>query len=151
MKQTITIIIFLLSFIKTYGQSSTVGIIPNTMNVVLCTDNINLTTEYSRFGLYTMWDLEQVISQVDYRYNFPNTLGVNFAILQNGLNIGGGASIEWVSTTDYEIYPNVLIRLNHLKMVTQDNRHIDISLMLNVSKEINFGIGLSIPYRLNAL
>jgi hypothetical protein len=151
MKQTITILIFFFSFFKTYGQSSTVGIIPETMSIVLCTDNLNLTTEYSPFGLYSIWEADKLISSSDYRYGFPSTLGVNVAFFQNSFNVGGGATIEWLLNDEYEIYPNVMLRFHPLKMLTQKNRTPDVSLMLNISKQTNFGIGLSIPFRLNAL
>jgi len=151
MKQTITTLLFLVSFIGLKGQSSTIGVIPATETLVLCTDNINLTTEYSPFGLYTMWEAQYVLSGSDYRYGFPSTAGVNVALFQNSINVGGGASIKWLPGDEYEIYPNMLLRFHPLKMLTQNNRMIDVSLMLNVSKETNFGIGLSMPFRLNAL
>ena len=151
MKQTITTLLFLVSFIGLKGQSSTIGYIPETNSIVLCTDNINLTTEYSPFGLYTIFEAEKIITNADYRYGFPSTIGVNVGLFQNGINVGGGASIEWLPNDEYEIYPNLMLRFHPLKMLTQNNRMIDISLMLNVSKETNFGIGLSIPFRLNAL
>lgn len=151
MRRTIPFLIFVLSFTKVFGQSSTIGFIPNTEEIVLCTDNINLTTEYSPFGLYTMWNASDFLSQTDYKYYFPNTMGVNVALFQNSINVGGGASIRWLPGDEYEIYPNVLLRFHPLKMLTQNNRMVDVSLMMNFSKETNFGIGLSMPFRLNAL
>jgi hypothetical protein len=137
--------------IKGYSQSSTVGFIPETQSIVLCTDNINLTTEYSPFGLYTIWEPEQLLSASDYRYGIPQTLGVNVALFQNSVNVGGGGTIVWLPNDEVEIKPNVLLRFHPLKMLTQNNRMTDVSLMLNISDEVNFGIGLSFRYRLNAL
>lgn len=150
MKQTILLLLLLVG-IKGYSQSSTVGFIPATETVVLCTDNINLTTEYSPFGLYTMWEVSQVLSQSDYRYGIPNTMGVNVALFQNSINFGGGGTVLWLPGDDYDIIPNFLVRFHPLKMLSQNNRMTDISLMMNISQEINFGIGLSFRYRLNAL
>lgn len=150
MKQTILLLLLLVG-IKGYSQSSTVGFIPATETVVLCTDNINLTTEYSPFGLYTMWEASQVLSQSDYRYGIPNTIGVNVALFQNSINFGGGGTVLWLPGDDYDIIPNFLVRFHPLKMLSQNNRMTDISLMMNISQEINFGIGLSFRYRLNAL
>ena len=151
MRRTIPLLIFVLSFTKVFGQSSTIGFIPATQEVVLCTDNINLTTEYSPVGLYTMWNVSDYLQVSDPRYYYPNTLGVNVALFQNSINVGGGASIGWLPNDEYEIYPNVLLRFHPLKMLTQNNRMVDISLMLNFSKQTNFGIGVSMPFRLNAL
>jgi len=150
MKRTILILILLLG-IKGYSQSSTVGFIPETQSVVLCTDNINLTTEYSPFGLYTIWEPEQLLNQSDYRYGIPQTLGLNIALFQNSVNVGGGGTIIWLPNDEVDIKPNVLLRFHPLKMLTQNNRMTDISLMLNISEQVNFGIGLSFMYRLNAL
>lgn len=150
MKRTILILLLLLG-IKGYSQSSTVGFIPETQSVVLCTDNINLTTEYSPFGLYTIWEPDQLLSQSDYRYGIPQTLGLNVALFQNSVNVGGGGTIIWLPNDEVDIKPNVLLRFHPLKMLTQNNRMTDISLMLNISEQVNFGIGISFRYRLNAL
>ena len=150
MKRTIFLMIFLGCYLTTKAQS-VVGYIPATKEIVLCTDNINLTTEYSPFGLYTIYDWQSAISQTDQRYYFPRALGVNFAIAKNGINVGAGASVKWLPNDEYEVYPDFLIRVHPLKLLTQNYRCPDISLMLNISKTPQFGIGISIPYRLNAL
>lgn len=146
----ILLILLLLTGVEGYSQSSTIGYIPKTGTVVLCTDNLNLTTEYSPFGMYTMWEMSEVLSQSDYRYRIPNTWGFNVGLFQNGLNIGGGGTIIWLPNDDYEIIPNVLVRFHPIKMITQDNRRMDISFMLNISREVNFGIGISFSRLLNA-
>ena len=150
MRRTILLLLLFVG-IKGYSQSSTVGFIPETQSIVLCTDNINLTTEYSPFGLYTIWEPEQLLSASDYRYGIPQTLGLNVALFQNSVNVGGGGTIVWLPNDEIEIKPNVLLRFHPLKMLTQNNRMTDVSLMLNISDEVNFGIGLSFRYRLNAL
>ena len=67
------------------------------------------------------------------------------------MNVGGGGTIIWLPNDEVDIKPNVLLRFHPLKMLTQNNRMTDISLMLNISEQVNFGIGLSFRYRLNAL
>ena len=151
MKRTIFLLSLLLISLKGFSQSSVVGIIPATKEIVLCTDNINLTTEYSPLGLYTIYDWQSALDQSDYRYYFPRALGVNIAITKNGVNVGGGVSVKWLPNDEYEIYPDFLIRLHPIKLLTQNARSLDISLMLNISKTPQFGIGISLPYRLNAL
>ncbi len=150
MKRTILIILFLLS-IKVYSQSSTIGFIPTTQEVVLCTDNINLTTEYSPFGMYTIYNYGRLNNSTQYQNNFPRTLGVNLALFNNGINLGAGVSVDFLPFSEYDVYPDFLIRLHPLKMLTQQNRMIDISIILNISKTSQIGFGLSIPTRLNAL
>ena len=151
MKRTIFLLSLLLISLKGFSQSSVVGFISATKEIVFGTDNINLTTEYSPLGLYTIYDWQNALDQSDYRYYFPRALGVNIAIAKNGLNVGGGVSVKWLSNDEYEIYPDFLIRLHPIKLLTQNARSLDISLMLNISKTPQFGIGISLPYRLNAL
>ena len=151
MRKGLTFVVFLLTWWNVYSQSSTIGFIPSTKTIVLCTDNLNLTTEYTPFGLYTMWRGSESLPQSDYRYRIPNTWGVNAGIYQNGINIGLGGTILWKDNgDDYRVVPNVLIRFHPLKTITQDNRQNDISLMLNISQGIHFGIGLSLSRLLNA-
>ena len=151
MRQTIITLTFILTSLVGYSQSSTVGFIPATQDVVLCTDNINLTTEYSPFGMYTIYDLDRVTNSTEYSNYFPRTFGVNVALFNNGINFGGGVSVDFLPFDEYEVYPDFLVRVHPLKMLTQENRMIDISLMINFSKTNEFGIGISIPTRLNAL
>jgi len=150
MKQTITILTFLLICVKGYSQSSTIGFLPKTKEIVLCTDNINTTTEYSRFGLYTIYNPgnQMTGSYLDY---FPRTLGANMSIWKNGVNIGAGISIQFTDMDEYDIYPDVLLRLHPIKLLTGKPRSADISLMINISKVTQFGFGISIPFTLNRL
>ena len=150
MKRTILILLLLLG-IKGYSQSSTIGFIPATQDVVLCTDNINLTTEYSPFGMYTIYDYGRLDNSTQYQNYFPRTLGINLALFNNGVNVGAGVSVDFLPFDEYEVYPDFLIRVHPLKMLTQQNRMVDVSLMLNISKTPEIGFGLSIPTRLNAL
>ena len=150
MRQTILLLLLLVG-IKGYSQSSTVGFIPATQDIVLCTDNINLTTSYSPFGMYTIYDLDRVTNTTEYGNYFPRTFGVNVALFKNGINFGGGVSVDFLPFDEYEVYPDFLVRVHPLKMLTQENRMVDISLMINFSKTNEFGIGISIPARLNAL
>lgn len=78
-------------------------------------------------------------------------MGVNLALFNNGVNVGAGVSVDFLPFDEYEVYPDFLIRVHPLKMLTQQNRMVDVSLMLNISKTPEIGFGLSIPTRLNAL
>jgi hypothetical protein len=42
-----------------------------------------------------------------------------------------------------------MIKLHPIKMLTQNPRSIDVSLMLNISNTLDFGAGISIPFLLN--
>lgn len=149
MRRTILLLLLFVS-IKGYSQSSTVGFLPATQEIVLCTDNINTTTFYSPYGLYTIYNPSNMItnSYLDY---FPRTLGANVALYKNGLNVGVGMTMEFLPFDEYKIYPDVLIRVHPIKLLSKNPRSADLSLMLNISKKTQFGFGVSIPFTLNRL
>lgn len=149
MRRTILLLLLFVG-IKGYSQSSTVGFLPATQEIVLCTDNINTTTFYSPFGLYTIYNPSNMMtnSYLDY---FPRTLGANVALYNNGLNVGVGMTMEFLPFDEYKIYPDVLVRVHPIKFLTKNPRSADLSLMLNISKKIQFGFGVSIPFTLNRL
>jgi len=149
MKRTILLLLLFVG-IKGYSQSSTVGFLPATQEIVLCTDNINTTTFYSPFGLYTIYNPSNMMtnSYLDY---FPRTLGANVALYKNGLNVGIGVTMEFLPFDEYNIYPDVLVRVHPIKYLTKNPRSADLSLMLNISKKTQFGFGVSIPFTLNRL
>jgi len=149
MRRTILLLLLFLG-IKGYSQSSTVGFLPATQEIVLCTDNINTTTFYSPFGLYTIYNPSNMMtnSYLDY---FPRTLGANVALYKNGLNVGVGMTMEFLPFDEYKIYPDVLVRVHPIKYLTKNPRSADLSLMLNISKKTQFGFGVSIPFTLNRL
>ncbi len=149
MRRTILLLLLFVG-IKGYSQSSTVGFLPATQEIVLCTDNINTTTFYSPFGLYTIYNPSNMMtnSYLDY---FPRTLGANVALYKNGLNVGVGMTMEFLPFDEYKIYPDVLVRVHPIKYLTKNPRSADLSLMLNISKKTQFGFGVSIPFTLNRL
>ena len=149
MRRTILLLLLFVG-IKGYSQSSTVGFLPATQEIVLCTDNINTTTFYSPYGLYTIYNPSNMMtnSYLDY---FPRTLGANVAFLKNGVNVGAGISVQFLPFDEYELYPDFLIRVHPIKLLSKNPRSADLSLMLNISKKTQFGFGLSIPFTLNRL
>lgn len=149
MKRTILLLLLFVS-IKGYSQSSTVGFLPATKEIVLCTDNINTTTFYSPYGLYTIYNPSNMLTGTYLDY-FPRTLGANVAFLKNGVNVGAGISVQFLPFDEYELYPDFLIRVHPIKLLSKNPRSADLSLMLNISKKTQFGFGVSIPFTLNRL
>lgn len=150
MKQIIITVLLNLLILKSFAQSSTVGFLPKTKEIVLCTDNINMTTSYSHYGLYTIYNPSRRLTETYLDY-FPRTLGANVALYKNGINLGFGVSVDFLPFDEYEIYPDMLIRIHPIKFLTKNPRRADLSLMLNISKTTQFGFGISIPYTLNRL
>lgn len=151
MRQTILILMIILFNLKSFGQTSTIGYIPETKEIVLCVDNINTTSaSYSPYGLYTIYSPNRVLNGTYLDY-FPRTLGVNFAIRKNMVNIGFGVSADFLPFNEYKFYPDILVRLHPVKFFTKDSRSPDVSIMLNVSKNPEVGFGISIPFTLNRM
>lgn len=149
MRRTILLLLLFVG-IKGYSQSSTVGFLPATKEIVLCTDNINTTTFYSPYGLYTIYNPSNMLTGTYLDY-FPRTLGANVAFLKNGVNVGAGISVQFLPFDEYELYPDFLIRVHPIKLLSKNPRSADLSLMLNISKKTQFGFGVSIPFTLNRL
>lgn len=149
MRRTILLLLLFVG-IKGYSQSSTVGFLPATKEIVLCTDNINTTTFYSPYGLYTIYNPSNMLTGTYLDY-FPRTLGANVAFLKNGINVGAGISVQFLPFDEYELYPDFLIRVHPIKLLSKNPRSADLSLMLNISKKTQFGFGVSIPFTLNRL
>ena len=53
------------------------------------------------------------------------------------------------NTEPADFYPDLMIRLHPIKLLSQNPRAIDIAIIFNVSNTVEFGAGLSIPFLLN--
>lgn len=157
MRLSTLIFVILLSFNYAFSQSSTVGVLFNG-DLFLATDNINTTVindknPYTPWGLYTTAQLEVMYwgghPQLSNTRNYPNRLGINYGFFRNGINLGVGGKMVLNDYQDVQFYPDVMIRLHPLKLITQNQRITDISLIVNISNTIEFGAGLSIPFFLN--
>ena len=147
MKKFLIVFLFMVNIQQVCGQSTMVGYLITEQSVIVASDNINSTKNYSPFGVYG-----SVIVNSPYYFPYysvssvyPNRLGVNYAILQNGLNLGLGGKIIVVPNYNYEYFFDVTIRVHPIKMITQNNNSFDISLILNISNIVDYGVGLSFP------
>jgi len=157
MRPSTLILTFLITINSVFGQSSTIGVLFNG-DLFLSTDNINTTVindsnPYSPWGLYTTARLNFInmsgIPAVSNVGNYPNRLGINYGFLRNGINLGIGCKMVLTDFESAQFYPDVMIRLHPIKLITQNARSLDIALILNISNNIGFGAGLSIPFFLN--
>jgi len=158
MKQSIFLITLLLMVTKGYSQSSTVGVLFGSGDLFLSTDNINTSVinsrnPYAPWGIYTTGQLNIIntggVPIMNQTGTYPNRLGINYGFLRNGINVGVGGKMVLYTSEPADFYPDVMIRLNPIKLITQNSRSIDISLILNISNTVEFGAGLSIPFLLN--
>lgn len=148
MKRTITILLLCL-FTGLKSQSFTVGIFEDG-TVIATSDNVNTTTEYSLVGYYvgaqvsTKW-----VSPIVYTSPNPylNRIGVNVGLFQNGINLGVGGKLNVLPTSEWEIKPELILRVHPIKLLRQKNRSIDISLMYSLADTKSMGLGISLPFR----
>jgi len=79
--------------------------------------------------------------------NYPNRLGINYAVMNNGFNLGVGVKATYSDWTESVTFrPDYVVRFHPLKFLTGNNKSIDVSLMMNYSERITYGIGISLPY-----
>lgn len=157
MRVSTIILTLLLSINSVFGQSSTIGVLFNG-DLFLATDNVNTTVindrnPYSPWGIYTTAQLNIVntggLPTMSSAGNYPNRLGINYGFLRNGINLGVGGKMIIHDFEPAEFYPDVMVRLHPIKLLTQNPRSIDIALILNISNTVEFGAGISIPFLLN--
>lgn len=154
-----TLIITLFITVNTvFAQSSTVGVLFGSGDLFLSTDNINTSVinsrnPYAPWGIYTTGQLNIIntggVPIISETGAYPNRLGINYGFLRNGINLGIGGKMVLYNTEPADFYPDIMIRLHPIKLLSQNPRAIDIAIIFNVSNTVEFGAGLSIPFILN--
>ena len=152
MRLSILIFILSLSITNGYSQSSTIGMLINFGDLYLSTDNINTSVinsknPYSPLGIYTTAHLN-ITNNGGIRWTHK-IFNPNYGFFRNGLNVGVGGKMIINDIEPAKFYPDLMIKLHPIKMLTQNPRSIDISLILNISNTFDFGVGISIPFLLN--
>ena len=157
MRLSTLIITLFITVNSVLAQSSTVGVLFSG-DLFLSTDNVNTTVinernPYSPWGIYTTAQLDVIntggLPAISGGRNYPNRLGINYGFLRNGINLGVGGKMILDDIEPAEFYPDIMVRLHPIKLITKNARSLDIALILNISNTIEFGAGLSIPFILN--
>ena len=158
MRVSTLIITLFISINSVFSQSSTVGVLFGSGDLFLSTDNINTSVinsrnPYAPWGIYTTGQLNIIntggVPIINQTGAYPNRLGVNYGFLRNGINLGVGGKMVLYNTEPADFYPDLMIRLHPIKLLSQNPRAIDIAIIFNVSNTVEFGAGLSIPFLLN--
>jgi len=158
MRVSTLIITLFISINSVFSQSSTVGVLFSSGDLFLSTDNINTSVinsrnPYAPWGIYTTGQLNIIntggVPIINQTGAYPNRLGINYGFLRNGLNLGVGGKMVLYNTEPADFYPDFMIRLHPIKLLSQNPRAIDIAIIFNVSNTVEFGAGLSIPFLLN--
>jgi len=158
MRLSTLIITLFISINSVFSQSSTIGVLIGGKELFLSTDNINTSVindrnPYAPWGIYTTAKLNITnvggIPTTSGRGTYPNRLGINYGFFRNGLNVGVGGKMILYDYEPAKFYPDVMIRLHPIKLITQNPRSIDIAIILNISNTIDVGAGISIPFLLN--
>jgi len=158
MRVSTLIITLFISINSVFSQSSTVGVLFSSGDLFLSTDNINTSVinsrnPYAPWGIYTTGQLNIIntggVPIINQTGAYPNRLGINYGFLRNGINLGVGGKMVLYNTEPADFYPDLMIRLHPIKLLSQNPRAIDIAIIFNVSNTVEFGAGLSIPFLLN--
>jgi len=149
MKRTTFILLFLLSFVKTFAQiypSSSVSYIPAEKTILASTDGMS-----GLFGFYVGSTLKQeYVTVFTEPYPFVNRVGINCALLHNGINLGFGMKVLKDSISgDKDFIPHCVFVLHPIKLLTKNSQSVDVCLLVEFSNTANFGFGVSIPFWLN--
>lgn len=130
----------------TFAQSSSLSYIPNEGTILASTDEM-----YGYGGFYVGSLLQQPPQTVFTEpYPYVNRFGVNVALYNNGINLGGGAKVIVDDLTGEKSFiPHGVIVFHPIKLISKDSRSLDFSFLLEFSNTVNYGFGVSIPFWLN--
>lgn len=142
MKTTITTLLLLVSSVI-YGQTSDVMYVPNNRSIVATYNN-----NYNGLGFYIGGYITTSFPQ-PYIYTTPqsrfNRVGVSLSF-NNKISVMGGTYLEnFLSEINFQ--PDVWVKIYPLRILLDVERGPDFTLGVNYMNGINYGIGLSIPFR----
>ena len=146
MKKILTLFLLCLNTIV-YGQYSGLTVIPNDRSVICSFENI----DDNNFGFYVgaYYKVGQTSSPYIYRtpYMYFNRIGINYGFLKCGLVVGAGVKTDLTLGPDPVFYPDVMVKLQPIKLLTRKKDIWDVSVTVGVSDVAYIGFGISIPYR----
>lgn len=142
MKTTITTLLLLVSSVI-YGQTSDIMYVPNDRSVVATYNN-----NYNGLGFYLGGYITTSFPQ-PYIYTTPqsriNRVGVSLSF-NNKISVMGGTYLENFSS-EINFQPDVWVKIYPLRILLDVERGPDFTLGINYMNGINYGVGLSIPFR----
>lgn len=142
MKTTITTLLLLVSSVI-YGQTSDVMYIPNDRSIVATYNN-----NYNGLGFYVGGYITTSFPQ-PYIYTTPqsrfNRVGVSLSF-NNKISVMGGTYLENFSS-EINFQPDVWVKIYPLRILLDVERGPDFTLGVNYMNGINYGVGISIPFR----
>jgi hypothetical protein len=142
MKTTITTLLLLVSSVI-YGQTSDVMYVPNDRSIVATYNN-----NYNGLGFYLGGYITTSFPQ-PYMYTTPqsrfNRVGISLSF-NNKISVMGGTYLENF-LSEINIQPDVWVKIYPLRILLDVERGPDFTLGVNYMNGINYGVGLSIPFR----
>jgi hypothetical protein len=142
MKTIVTTLLLLISSVI-YGQTSDVMYVPNDRSIVVTYNN-----NYNGLGFYVGGYITTSFPQ-PYMYTTPqsrfNRVGVSLSF-NNKISVMGGTYLEnFLNEINFQ--PDVWVKIYPLRILLDVERGPDFTLGVNYMNGINYGIGLSIPFR----
>ena len=146
-KKTLFILSFLIFNINTFAQSgSSVSFIPGDGTILGQTYGVN-----GPLGFYLgSWSqYEDVYRWGGGGYPWISRIGINAGVYHNAFNFGIGAKFVEGPNSEDLIYPHGLITFHPARFITRKNSGVDLALVLDISNEVHYGVGVLVPFWLN--
>lgn len=146
MKKIILFLLILIS-VPSYGQYSGLTVVPEDRSVICSFENIN----DDNFGFYigAYYKIGATSNPYIYRtpYAYFNRIGITYGLLKCGVVLGAGVKTDLTIGPDPVFYPDVMVKLQPIKLLTRNKDIWDVSVTVGVSDIPYIGFGISIPYR----
>lgn len=146
MKKIILFLLILIS-VPSYGQYSGLTVIPDESSAICSFENI----DDDNFGFYIggYYKIGATSNPYIYRtpYSYFNRIGINYGILKCGIVLGAGIKVDLISGPDAIFYPDFMVKLQPIKLLSRNKDIWDISVTCGISDKPYVGFGISIPYR----
>jgi hypothetical protein len=146
-KKSLLIFSVLVTTVNLFGQSgSSVSFIPADGTILGQTYGVN-----GPLGFYmgTWSQYEDVYRWGGGGYPWISRVGINCSIYHNAFNVGVGTKfIEGPNGEDI-IRPHGLLTFHPVRFFTRKNQGVDLALVLDISDQVNYGVGILVPFWLN--
>jgi hypothetical protein len=146
MKKSILILFLILSH-TSFAQYSAISVFPTEQTILASFENMN------NDGFGTHVGMGVIVGETPYHfiyrtpYTYLTKVGINYGFLKNGIVLGAGIKTDIISNPNPKFYPDIIIKLQPIKLLTGNRDIWDISISYDISDGNYIGFGFSIPYR----
>lgn len=150
MKNTNVVKLFFILWIilpkNSFGQYNSIVVFPqDNSSILVSVENIG----DANFGFQIGSIVQIGMTSSPYIYRTPfvslNRFGINAGILNCGIVLAFGAKIDMLSGPKAIFYPDYMVKLQPLKLLSGNKNIWDVCLVYDYSDNVYYGFGISIP------